>query len=242
VHDSDSDSTDDDGVDFSTIAEQLAQAETITMTVTPYLSHSTRDGSRTWIQSMGRSELAFRAPHFYRDTRFRRGVPFMVQIVDAKNEQSLMLQIPVKKAIQMDSAINVYGTEEPNPLAALGRMFAEQPPKFIETREVDGRSVEVYRYIREPRKTTLDVWIDSKSGSLFAISDPGSDQLDLSQLIRVVDAPPRRERGRGRMAGFVRSDIQINEPLDAELFTQEVPEGYELMEAPALPGGPINPQ
>ena len=154
VHESDSVSTDEESVDFSAIAEQLAQAETITMTVTAYMSFSTRDDSRTWIQSMGRSELAFRAPHFYRDTRFRRGVPFMVQIVDAKNEQSLMLQVPVKKAIKMDSAINVYGTEEPNPLAALGRMFAEKPPRFIEAREVNGRSVEVYRYIREPRNTT----------------------------------------------------------------------------------------
>ena len=166
----------------------------------------------------------------------------MVQIVDAKNDQSLMLQVPVKKAIRMDSTINVYGTEEPNPLAALGRMFAEKPPDFIKTREVNGRSVDVYRYIREPRKTTLDVWIDSKSGSLFAISDPGSDQLDISQLIRAADAPARRERGRGQRAGVVRSDIRINEPLDAELFILDVPEGYELMEAPALPGGPINPQ
>ena len=63
-------------------------------------------------------------------------------------------RVAVKKAIKMDSTINVYGTEEPNPLAALGRMFAEKPPRFIEAREVNGRSVEVYRYIREPRNTT----------------------------------------------------------------------------------------
>ena len=64
----------------------------------------------------------------------------------------------------------------------------------------------------------------------------------MSQLIRAANAPARRERGKGRMAGLVRRDIRINEPLDAELFTLEVPEGYEVMEAPALPGGPINPQ
>ena len=242
VHESDSVSTDEESVDFPAIAEQLVQAETVTMTVTPYMSFSTRDETRTWIQSMGRSQLAFRTPHFYRDTRFRRGLPFMVQIVDAKSEQSLMLQVPVKKAIKMDSAINVYGTDEPNPLAALGRMFAEKPPEFIETREVNGRSVDVYRYIREPRKTTLDIWIDSKSGSLFAISDPGSDQLDISKVTRAADAPAGRDRGRGQRAGVVRSDIRINEPLDAELFSLEVPKGYELMEARALPGGPINPQ
>ena len=145
----------------------------------------------------------------------------------------------VPKAIKMDSTISVYGTDEANPLAALGRMFAEKPPEFIGTREINGRSVEVYRYVREPRRTMLDVWIDSRSGSLFAIRDPGSDQLDMSQLIRAADAPARRERGRGRMAGAVRSDIRINEPLNGELFKLEVPESYQWIKAPALPGGPL---
>ena len=229
-------------VNFEAIAKEVAQAKTIAMTVTPYMSFTNKDESRIWIQPLDPSELAFRAPHAYRDTRLRGGVPFMVQIVDAKNKESLTLRVREKKAFRTHPTVNIYGTEEANPLATLGRMLAEKTPLFVETREIDGRTVEVYRFQREQRNKTLDIWIDADSKKLYAISDPGGDQLDMSLVIDATEARPRRQRGKGRMAGIIRHQIRIDEPLDADSFSLEVPGGYELMEAPQLPGGPINPQ
>ena len=233
---------DDKGPDFVALAKQLTEAKTVTMSVMPFMSITTKDESKTWIQPMSRSELAFMAPHHYRDTRYARGRVSMVQIVDAKKNQTLMLQVAAKKAMKPAQPINVYDTSEANPLAAVGKMLAEKEPEFVESRDLQDRSIEVYRYIREPRKTSLDLWIDSKTGALFAVSDPGSDHMDLSTRLRAADAPPRREHGKRRMAGMLRRDIQLDPKLDEELFSLEVPEGYELVEAPQLPGGPINPQ
>ncbi|MEM8671373.1 MAG: hypothetical protein AAGG48_27885 [Planctomycetota bacterium] len=232
-------SDDSKQVDFAAIADQIKAAKSISFTVTPYMSFTSKDGERTWLEARARSELIFQAPHYYRDTKYDpRGNVMLVQLVDSENQRFLTLNMQMKTVLPMKQAINVYDPREPNPLGPFVKSLVENPPEWVEKRDVDGTSIDVFRYTRKPRGTTMDIWVDRKKNELVAISQPGSDQLDLSQVLSTKDAPGRRERGRGKMAGMVRSEIKINPDYDPALFSFEVPDGFEERDASGLPGGP----
>ena len=227
-----------DGNLFAQIVAAIEQSTTVTYTVTAYTRWTSKDGQRTWLQAMNRSELAYQAPSFYRDTRYDgKGNVSLVQIVDATTNKTLHLDMNSKRAMWMDAPFNVYG--EGHPLGGIAKVLENDDLKHIGPRETGDASVDVYRLIRKPNQTSFDLWIDASARRVVRISDPGADRLDLADVLEGDDLPKRKDRGRGRMAGFVRSDIAIDPPLAKELFSMVPPEGFELVDAPPMPGAVI---
>jgi outer membrane lipoprotein-sorting protein len=223
---------------FAQIASAINQSKTVTWTAIGYMSWTSKDGKRTWLQAESRTEMAYQAPNLYRDTRYdRKGNVLFVQIVDATNNKTLQLDMKSKQAMWMDQPINVYGPG--HPLAGLVKILDGDQLDFIGQREIDRVKVDVYRHLRKPNQTSMDIWLDANTKCLAGISIPGTDKLDPTAVAEVDDVPPRRERGSGRMAGFIRSDIVLDAPLNEQLFSMVPPEGFELVEAPPRPGANV---
>ena len=229
---------DRDAVDFAEIAAVITGSENVTFAMTSYINVTSKDDQQNWLVVRGRSELSYRRPHSFRDTRYdEQGNLWMVQIVDASTNQTLTLDMKEKKAMPKDIAFNVYEGGG-GPLDWLAARLEKELPEFVEQREINDMLVDVYRFApSQPGKKSFDLWIDAATKRLVGMSDPGGDLLDVTQSVDMADAPNRRrwQKGSGRMAGRTRSEIVFDAPLDPDQFSVEPPDGFEVAPAPKRP-------
>jgi hypothetical protein len=124
--------------------------------------------------------------------------------------------------------INVYGPG--SPLKMLANLVRKVPEKPEGQRMVGGCKADVFR------GNGIDIWLDTRSKRLVGISIPGADRFNPSP----ADADKAVARpGGGRPAGQIRSDIIYGSAVDKALFDMTPPEGFTIVRAEPLPGGPL---
>lgn len=227
-----------DEADLASIADAINKSQSVSYTTISYARIFSKDGQQTWLVPGKRQEMLYRSPQYFRDTRYDEdGNVWMVQIVDASSMRTLTLDVKAKKAMPMDIPFNVYEGGG-GPLDWIARMLEKQPPDFVERREINGTLVDIYRYgYEQPRPQIYDLWVDAKTKRLIGVSESGGDPLDLSQSVDPADVPKRSDwgKGSGQRVGMVKSDIALDAPLSAELFSFEPPDGFEVVDAPQRP-------
>ena len=202
---------------------ELEDATTLSFTTTSYRRGRGENNKQKWV-SLDRSQLMYRAPSRYRDTRYDEdGNVVSVEIIDTESGKTLRIDMLAKKAHWLHSPTNVY--EPGSPTSNLAGLVKRVPKPAIGQRDLDGKSVAIYRFAG---RQSMDLWIDPTSGRLVGMSIPGGDQFDPQ-----ADSPDGG--GPGVPFGQMRTDIVYGKPIEDKLFEFTVPVGFETVQAPSRP-------
>jgi outer membrane lipoprotein-sorting protein len=208
----------------------IEKAETLTSTITTYARNYSEDGKRSWLGIFSRLDIAYQAPNLYRSTSYdNKGKVRTVEITDTSNNKILNLDMKLKKATWKVRPSLIHFTPA-SLVATLTTLLASKPVEFVGQREVDGHTVNVFRYRREqmPDKPSWDIWLDAKTKLLVGTSDPGSDLFDPATAPD-RNNPAEKRSSRSHPVGIIMSNFVYNAPLDGKLFSLTPPEDFKIV-------------
>ena len=209
------------------VADAINDVETQTWTTTVWSRALSPDAKRSWLQ-ISRIDFAFKTPGLNRSTRYsRNGKVRSVEIVDTSTPQTLRLDMKSKQAVANARSPNQYGPGAP--LAWVASVLRSPETKFIGQRKIGDVTVDVFRGWRgeNDARNSLDVWLDPDTDRLVGVSEPGADQFDPT-TDPDRDFPAEKKASMGMMMGMIISPIELNAPIESELFSLDVPDGFEL--------------
>jgi len=215
---------------FAEAIRAINEAKTITWTETSYTRFHGKDGKRTWLET-SQTKYAYRHPGLYRTTFFdEAGNVREVEIRDSRSGKTLWLDMRRKSCSHASPIQSMYAPQ--NPFGWVAEFLETEPLESIGRRTVDGKTVNVFRY-RPSRKgrDSFDIWIDVRTKRPVRFYTPAADDFDPATMTD-RDNPAENTWSKSEHLGILRDNMVFDSPLDVELFSLAVPEGFELVQAP----------
>lgn len=222
-------------VAFADVVAQIKKAKTIQWKET-YLSEAIgKDQRSKWLETLV-VHRAFKAPGLYWSVSYdKRGNKLGVLVSDNVNLKEFWIDYNDKQAGIRAIVVAFENVEDPFD------WVTNQPDgkfRFVETKKVDGRAVNVFRHIKKDvemkfrdelatRDRSYDYWLDAKSKELVRVQSPGEDFFDPESDPILLESP-QKEWSKKIPLAIVRHDIVFNVELDDELFSMRPPEGFEF--------------
>jgi hypothetical protein len=208
------------------IEKQIDAAKTITWKVLYYDKHTSKDGTRSWIDIQTNAH-AYKAPGLYRDFLSNVSEVHSITIEDEVNGKKLKLNPREKKA-------ELFILGKPTSIHTLGQdcfahlsyvITSDTHAQCLGKMEIDGRQATGFRIIDNGE--SRDFWFDAKTKRLVMIREPGLDQYDPDKdPIRFN--PPELSHSEERIMGCVYKDFVYDLKLDESLFSLDPPQGYTV--------------
>lgn len=193
-------------VAFADVAQKLREAKTLTYLTT------------TEVEGQPGSPMTFKS-YFKEPFRMRTELPGgVISISDTQQRKSLTLQPEQKTAMLLEYDIQADPKGNANPAQDRAsvienlRNLVNQEGKPLGEREIDGVAAKGFEVTADGQ--TMKVWADRKTGDPIRIEIP-------AEIL-------------GKTATVVLTELEFNVPLDEELFSLDVPEGYKLQKLPRL--------
>lgn len=216
------------GPAFAQAIERMQTAKSIVWTHDFYLRATSTDGKRNWLHKMS-SRRYFQPPGRYRIENLNgKGKVLGIEVRDLESGQALVLNPRTKRAkiIEIDVQLGDTG-----PLNWILESMRENPLEMLEARKSRDGDVNVFRRVVSGAAGSedrfLDYWIDPKTKQLVEFRN-GIDQPIAPETDPDRNTPGEKQWKGARAIGSIESEFEIDKELSQDLFSIEVPDGYEL--------------
>jgi outer membrane lipoprotein-sorting protein len=214
---------------FAHVLEHIEKAKTITWKTTFYAHVTSKDGTRTWVETETR-EHAYKAPDLYRNVYFdENGQITHWTIRNAMNREELSINPGEKTATFRE--LDVPMGNPRGPFVWHHEQMQKYNLELVGKGETETGEANIFRAaFRDKgnnRDYSYDFWIDAKTKKLVAVHVPGSDIYDPENDPARLN-PPHKDRYSKKAIGYIQHDIIYDADLDESIFSLEPPEGYTV--------------